>query len=145
MVNKVILVGFLGRDAELRHTPSGAAVATLSLATSDVWTGKDGSRQERTEWHRIQLWGKQADTLAEYLVKGKQLFCEGRIQTHKWKDKDGADRFTTEVRADRIVLLGSKGMGERALKDPAHVRDEDVGHGEPSTPASDVFDSDIPF
>ncbi len=144
MVNKVILVGFLGRDAELRHTPSGASVATLSLATSEVWTGKDGSRQERTEWHRIQLWGKQADALAEYLVKGKQLFCEGRIQTHKWKDKEGVERHTTEVRADRIVLLGSKGIGERALHRDDHVRDEAIGHGEPSIPIGDDEDS-IPF
>ncbi len=144
MVNRVVLIGHLGKDAELRAIPSGQSVATFNLATSDSWTGKDGKHTERTEWTRIVVWGKQAEALTPYLTKAKQVYVEGKLQTRKW-DKDGQTHYTTEVRADRIVLLGSKGMGERALKDPAHVRDEDVGHGEPSTPASDVFESDIPF
>src|SRR3954462_1428815 len=111
-VNKVILVGNLGRDAELRYTPGGAAVATLNLATTEVWNDKQsGQKQEKTEWHRIVLWGKSAESLSEYLTKGKQIYIEGRLQTRKWQDKDGNDKYTTEIRGDRIVLLGGGGGG----------------------------------
>lgn len=110
-VNKVILVGNLGRDIELRYTPGGAAVATLSLATTDVWNDKSGQRQEKTEWHRVVLWGKTAETLAEYLLKGRQIYVEGRLQTRQWDDRDGNKRYTTEIRADRVVLLGGRGAG----------------------------------
>src|SRR5512146_204260 len=110
-VNKVILVGNLGRDAELRYTPGGAAVATLNLATTEVWNDKSGQRQEKTEWHRVVLWGKSAESLAEYLTKGKQIYVEGRLQTRQWDDKDGNKRYTTEIRGDRIVLLGGGGGG----------------------------------
>ena len=110
-VNKVILVGNLGRDIELRYTPSGTAVATLSLATTDVWNDKSGQRQEKTEWHRVVLWGKTAETLAEYLLKGRQIYVEGRLQTRQWDDRDGNKRYTTETRADRVVLLGGRGSG----------------------------------
>src|SRR6186713_371433 len=111
-VNKVILVGNLGRDAELRYTPGGAPVATLNLATTEVWNDKaSGQKQEKTEWHRIVLWGKSAESLSEYLTKGKQIFVEGRLQTRKWQDKDGVDKYTTEIRADRITLLGGGGGG----------------------------------
>ena len=111
-VNKVILVGNLGRDAELRYTPGGAPVATLNLATTEVWNDKtSGQKQEKTEWHRIVLWGKSAESLSEYLTKGKQIFVEGRLQTRKWQDKDGHDKYTTEIRADRITLLGGGGGG----------------------------------
>src|SRR5205823_369113 len=88
-VNKVILVGNLGRDAELRYTPGGAAVATLNMATTEVWNDKAGQRQEKTEWHRVVLWGKSAESLSEYLTKGKQIYVEGRLQTRQWDDKDG--------------------------------------------------------
>jgi single-strand DNA-binding protein len=88
-VNKVILVGNLGRDVELRFTPGGTAVATLSLATTEVWNDKSGQRQEKTEWHRVVLWGKTAETLQEYLLKGRQVYVEGKLQTRKWDDKDG--------------------------------------------------------
>lgn len=108
-VNKVIIVGNLGRDAEVRYTPGGAAVATLSLATTDIWNDKAGQRQEKTEWHRVVLWGKQAETLAEYLTKGRQIYVEGRLQTRQWDDKDGNKRYTTEIRSDRVVLLGGRG------------------------------------
>ena len=98
-VNKVILVGNLGRDAELRYTPGGAPVATLNLATTEVWNDKaSGQKQEKTEWHRIVLWGKSAESLSEYLTKGKQIYVEGRLQTRKWQDKDGHDKYTTEIR-----------------------------------------------
>src|SRR5260221_26550 len=111
-VNKVILVGNLGRDAELRYTPGGAPVATLNLATTEVWNDKtSGQKQEKTEWHRIVLWGKSAESLSEYLTKGKQIYVEGRLQTRKWQDKDGHEKNTTEVRGDRIVLLGRGGGG----------------------------------
>ena len=108
-VNKVIIVGNLGRDAELRYTPGGAAVSTLSLATTDVWNDKAGQRQEKTEWHRVVLWGKQAETLKDYLLKGRQIYVEGRLQTRQWDDKDGNKRYTTEIRSDRVVLLGGRG------------------------------------
>src|SRR3954467_5643697 len=111
-VNKVILVGNLGRDAELRYTPGGAAVATLNLATTEVWNDRNNQRQEKTEWHRVVLWGKQAESLQEYLTKGKQIFVEGRLQTRQWDDKDGNKRYTTEIKADRITLLGG-GAGGR--------------------------------
>ena len=110
-VNKVILVGNLGRDAELRYTPGGAAVATLNLATTETWNDKEGQRQEKTEWHRVILWGKQAETLNQYLQKGKQIYIEGRLQTRQWDDKDGNKRYTTEVRGDRVVLLSGGGGG----------------------------------
>ena len=110
-VNKVLLVGNLGRDAEIRYTSGGTAVATLSLATTDVWTDKGGQRQEKTEWHRVVVWGKTAETLQEYLLKGRQIYVEGRLQTRQWDDRDGNKRYTTEIRADRVVLLGSRGSG----------------------------------
>ena len=110
-VNKVILVGNLGRDAELRYTPGGAAVATLNLATTEVWNDRNNQRQEKTEWHRVVLWGKQAESLQEYLTKGKQIYVEGRLQTRQWDDKDGNKRYTTEIKADRVTLLGGGGGG----------------------------------
>jgi single-strand DNA-binding protein len=140
-VNKVILVGNLGRDAELRYTPAGAAVATLNLATTEVWNDKQGQRQEKTEWHRIVLWGKQAESLQEYLVKGKQIYVEGRLQTRQWDDKDGNKRYTTEIKADRITLLGGGGAGGG--------RSMDRGGAQPSAPdeppMDPITDDDIPF
>ena len=120
-VNKVILVGNLGRDAELRYTPGGAAVATLNLATTEVWNDKAGQRQEKTEWHRVVLWGKTAESLNEYLTKGKQIYVEGRLQTRQWDDKDGNKRYTTEIRGDRIVLLG-RGRGRRRRRQQRAAR-----------------------
>jgi single-strand DNA-binding protein len=108
-VNKVILVGNLGRDAELRYTPGGAAVSTLNLATTEVWNDRNNQRQEKTEWHRVILWGKQAESLQEYLTKGKQIYVEGRLQTRQWDDKDGNKRYTTEIKGDRVTLLGGGG------------------------------------
>ena len=113
-VNKVILVGNLGRDAELRYTPGGAPVATINMATTEVWNDKAGQRQEKTEWHRVVLWGKTAESLTEYLTKGKQIYVEGRLQTRQWDDKVGNKRYTTEIRGDRVVLLGGGGGGGRA-------------------------------
>src|SRR3954465_15948505 len=105
-VNKVILVGNLGRDAELRYTPGGAPVATLNLATTEMWNDKAGQRQEKTEWHRVVLWGKEGGSLNEYLTKGEQIYVEGRLQTRQWDDKDGNKRYTTESHKDRGVQPG---------------------------------------
>lgn len=138
--NRVILIGSLGRDAELRYTPGGAAVASLSLATTETWNDKAGQRQQRTDWHRIVLWGKAAESLGQYLIKGKQIAVEGKLTTNQWQDKDGHKRTTIEVRADRLVLLGST-----RRETGRHVRDEEIGHGEPSTDVAPLTDDDIPF
>ncbi len=155
-VNKVILVGNLGRDAELRYTPGGAAVATLNMATTEVWNDKtSGQKQEKTEWHRIVLWGKSAESLSEYLTKGKQIYVEGRLQTRKWQDKDGHDKYTTEVRGDRIVLLGGGGGGG-GMAGAARPQQRSAGAGASSgggggdqepmgEPITDLTDDDIPF
>ena len=105
-VNKVILVGNLGRDPELRYTPNGQAVATFSIATNEVWTDKSGEKQTRTEWHRIVAWAKLAETCGEYLNKGKQVYIEGSIQTRTWDDKNGTKRTSTEIRAQKVIMLG---------------------------------------
>ena len=141
-VNKVILVGNLGRDAELRYTPGGAAVSKFSLATTEVWNDKAGQRQERTEWHNIDLWGKPAETLSEYLVKGKQVYVEGRLQTDEYTDKEGVKRKSTRVRCDRVVLLGSGGRGapmDRSGGDSAAT------HAVAAEPSEPLTDDDIPF
>jgi single-strand DNA-binding protein len=142
-VNKVILVGNLGRDAELRYTPGGAAVATLSLATTEGWNDKGGQRQEKTEWHRVILWGKQAETLNEYLTKGKQIYVEGRLQTREWNDKDGNKRYTTEIRGDRVVLLSGGGGGARREMPARQQQPESTESPEPV--AAELSEDDIPF
>ena len=151
-VNKVILVGNLGRDAELRYTPGGAAVATLNMATTEVWNDKAGQRQEKTEWHRVVLWGKSAESLTEYLTKGKQIYVEGRLQTRQWDDKDGNKRYTTEIRGDRIVLLGggggrgAGGGGGYGGASRGTGTDEMGGGGHGAeAPSEPLTDDDIPF
>jgi single-strand DNA-binding protein len=148
-VNKVILVGNLGRDAELRYTPGGAAVATLNMATTEVWNDKSGQRQEKTEWHRVVLWGKTAESLSEYLTKGKQIYVEGRLQTRQWDDKDGNKRYTTEIRSDRVVLLGGGGRGGSMSGGGEPRGGEPRGGGEFSGPGPEgsapLTDDDIPF
>jgi single-strand DNA-binding protein len=148
-VNKVILVGNLGRDAELRYTPGGAAVATLNLATTEVFKDREGQKKEDTQWHRVILWGKTAETLQDYLTKGKQIYVEGKLQTRKWKDKDGNDKYTTEVRGDRVVLLsgggGSRGGAEGGGggRTTTTTADE-FSHAEPGG-SVELTDDDIPF
>jgi single-strand DNA-binding protein len=149
-VNKVILVGNLGRDAELKFTPSGFPISSFSLATTDRRKDKDNTWQERTEWHRIKLLGKQAESLQDYLKKGKQIYVEGRLETRSWDDKDGQKRYMTEIIADRIQLLGSAGGGRSSsasrggddMGDP--FDDHGSGGGGGSMPG-DVADDDIPF
>lgn len=139
-VNIAIVVGNLGRDPEVRFTQSGRAVANFSVATSESWTGQDGSPQERTEWHNIVVWGKQAESCGQYLSKGRQVFVQGRIQTRKWTDQNGQDRYTTEIVAQRVQFLGGGG-GARASQES-----HDQGFGESSASfQAPPIDDDIPF
>src|SRR5688500_10401086 len=111
-VNKVILIGNLGRDPETRYMPDGGAITNISIATTDTWKDKAGEKQEKTEWHRVAFFGKLAEIAGEYLKKGSQVYVEGRLQTRKWQDKEGVDKYTTEIVADRMQMLGSRqGMG----------------------------------
>ena len=146
-VNKVILVGNLGRDAELRYTPGGSAVATLNMATTEVWNDKSGQRQEKTEWHRVILWGKQAESLQEYLTKGKQIYVEGRLQTRQWDDKDGNKRYMTEVIANDVQFLGGKdgGGARRDNSDSPPPPDPDFYGSPGGGPGGGSPDDDIPF
>ena len=107
-VNKVILIGNLGADPEVRFTPGGQAVANFRIATSDTWTDKNGQKQERTEWHRIVVWGKLAELCGEYLKKGRQCYVEGRLQTREWTDKENRKNYTTEVVANAVTFLGGR-------------------------------------
>ena len=141
-VNKVILVGNLGKDAEVKVTPGGQTVANFSIATTENWT-KEGEKKELTEWHRIVLWGKTADALQPYLVKGKQIYLEGRLQTRQW-EKDGQKHYTTEVKADKVVLLGGGSGGSRG-GDRQVERGGDGGYQDPLRDPAPVTDDDIPF
>jgi single-strand DNA-binding protein len=148
-VNKVILVGNLGRDAELRYTPGGAAVSTLNLATTEKWNDRNGNRQEKTERHRIVLWGKSAENLQEYLVKGKQIYVEGRLQTRQWEDKEGVKRYTTEIKADKVTLLGGGGRNGQPAGDydPSAAYDQPGGVDSSVQPidGGPITEDDIPF
>src|SRR4051794_38130666 len=115
-VNKVILVGRLGQNPEVRYTPSGAAVANFSVATNESWMDKSGQKQERTEWHRIVVWGKTAENCNQYLAKGRQVYVEGRLQTRQWQDKDNQTKYTTEIQAQTVQFLGGAG-GERSARE----------------------------
>ena len=144
-VNKAILVGNLGRDAEMRFTAGGTPVVIDDPATTEKWKDRDGQAKEDTQWHRIVIWGKTAESLHEYLTKGKQIYVEGRIQTREWTDKEGKAAKTTEIRADRVVLLssgGGGGGGQRASRDRF-----ESGHdaGADMTPVDAPQDDDIPF
>jgi single-strand DNA-binding protein len=112
-LNKVMLIGNLGKDPEVRYTPGGQAVANFNIATNESWTDKSGSKQERTEWHRIVVWGKTAELCGEYLSKGRQVYIEGRLQTREWTNKEGAKQYTTEIVANQVLFLsgGERGAG----------------------------------
>jgi single-strand DNA-binding protein len=151
-VNKVILVGNLGRDAEMRFTSGGTPVATVSMATTERFNDREGNKKEDTQWHRIVIWGKTAESIHEYLTKGKQIYVEGRLQTREWQDKEGKTNKTTEVRADKVVLLGGGGGGgggERSGGGGARPsRDryaEPGGESQDSGPVDAPNDDDIPF
>jgi single-strand DNA-binding protein len=152
-VNKVIIVGTLGKDPETRYMPSGSAVTNLRLATNEQWKDKQtGEQQERTEWHSIAMFGRLAEIAAEYLRKGSQVYIEGKLRTRKWQDKEGKDRYTTEIVADEMQMLGGKGGGGGASAGAAGG----MGAGAPAGgggraavndsggPPGD-FDDDIPF
>lgn len=134
-VNKVFLVGNLGADPEVRFTAGGTAVANFRIATTEVWNDKSGERQERTEWHRIVVWGKQAEHCGEFLRKGRSVHIEGRIQTREWEDREGQRRWTTEIVADRVTFLGGRGEGGGQ---------GGMGGGQSDGPPP-LDDSDIPF
>ncbi len=158
-VNKVILVGHLGKDPEVRYSPNGGAVTNITLATSESWKDKtSGEKQERTEWHRVVFFGRLAEIAGEYLKKGAQIYLEGRLQTRKWQDKEGQDRYTTEIVANEMQMLGSRAgqgapaenYGDSAGQDQTYAP---VGKGQGKAaaggkaPAKGVedFDDDIPF
>jgi len=139
-INKLIAIGNLGKDPETRYLPSGAAVCNFSIAVSESWKDKQtGEQKERTEWMNIEVWGKTAEACQQYLTKGSQCYVEGKLQTDKWQDKDGNDRWTTKVRADSVQFLGSKGDGNRPPQGGAGDRSSN------NPPGPDDFDDDIPF
>jgi len=146
-MNKVILIGNLGRDAEVRATPSGTSVASLRLATTDSWRDKDsGERKDKTEWHSVVLWGRSADALKPYLTKGKQIAVEGSLQTKTWDDKtDGTKKYRTEIRADRITLLGGGGGGERSGSMDRGGGATQAPGASDEPPIAPITDDDIPF
>ncbi|MFL9609313.1 single-stranded DNA-binding protein [Methylobacillus sp. Pita2] len=166
-VNKVILVGNLGRDPEVRYMPNGEAVANFSIATTDNWKDKNGQRQERTEWHNIVMYRRLAEIAGEYLKKGRPVYIEGRLQTRKWQTKEGQDRYTTEIIADQMQMLGGRdggGSGGASYDGGGDDFNQDYGQSAPrqqaapaqrpapapaSKPAGggnfDDFEDDIPF
>ena len=146
-VNKVILVGNLGRDPEVRYTPAGLAVANIAIATSEVWKDKQtGENQERTEWHRIVLYQRLAEIAGEYLRKGSKIYIEGRLQTRKWQDKTtNQDRYTTEIIADSLQMLDSKGSSGDAPTFEKSTTATSAPAQAQAVPALDGFDDDIPF
>jgi single-strand DNA-binding protein len=160
-VNKVILVGNLGRDPEVRYMPNGEAVCNFSIATTDNWKDKNGQKQERTEWHNIVMYRKLAEIAGEYLKKGRPVYVEGRLQTRKWQTKEGQDRYTTEIIADQMQMLGGRDSGGSNASYDDMNQDQDSGQSaapaRQSAPAAqaakpaaggssfDEFDDDIPF
>ena len=158
-VNKVILVGNLGRDPEVRYMPDGSAIANISVATTDTWKDKSGVKQEKTEWHRVSFFGKTAEIAAQYLKKGSQVYLEGRIQTRKWQDKEtGQDRFSTEIVGDRMQMLGGRTGGGGDVDFPSQDSGGEGGFsgGSPSSGKQggkgganaggfDNFPDDVPF
>jgi len=148
-INKVILIGNLGADPEVRYTAGGSAVANVRLATTDAWKDKQsGEQQERTEWHRVVFFGRLAEIVNEYLRKGAQVYVEGRLQTRKWEDRDGNERYTTEIVANEMQMLGGRGAGAshegrapaEQSENGAPAREASAGGG-----AGGDFDDDIPF
>lgn len=153
-VNKVILIGNLGRDPEVRYAPSGSAICNVTLATSRQWKDKtSGEKQEETEWHRVVFYDRLAEIAGEYLKKGRPVYVEGRLKTRKWTDKDGVEKYTTEIVADQMQLLGSReGMGEGGGEGGGGMRSAPASRPAPSKSAPqksstgfDDMDDDIPF
>jgi len=150
-VNKAILIGNLGADPEVRFTPGGQAVANFRIATSESWTDKGGQKQERTEWHRIVVWGKLAELCGEYLAKGRQCFVEGRLQTREWTDKENRKNYTTEIVANNVVFLGARDPSMAAASRGRRNGAEEYGAPPPGAEestapaAAAATEDDIPF
>ena len=145
-VNKVILVGNLGRDPEVRYMASGEAVCNFSIATTDSWKDKNGEKQERTEWHNIVMYRRLAEIAGEYLKKGAPVYLEGKLQTRKWQDKDGKDRYTTEILADQMQMLGGRGGdGGGGQASPQRQQAPAQRQAAPAPSGGNVPDDDIPF
>ena len=144
-VNKVILVGTLGADPDTRYTPSNAAVTNLSIATNESWKDKQsGEQKEKTEWHRVVMFNRLAEIATEYLRKGSQVYIEGKIQTRKWEDKEGKDRWTTEIVANEMQMLGSRSSGGNSTPSSPEGSSSNTT-STPEKQGSDDFDDDIPF
>jgi len=136
-VNKAIIIGNLGADPEVRYTQSGTTVANLSIATSETWKDKTtGEKQEKTEWHRITCWARLGEVAGQYLRKGSKVYIEGRLETRKWQDQSGNDRYTTEIHANQLQMLDSKGGAQQGAAQPQQ---------KPAQPEQQQFDDDIPF
>jgi single-strand DNA-binding protein len=147
-VNKVIIVGNLGRDPETRYLPSGEAVTNISVATTDTWKDKaSGEKKEATEWHRVAFFGRLAEIAGEYLKKGSQVYIEGQLRTRKWQDKEGKDRYTTEIRADTMQMLGSRAGAGEPRGEPAPKGEAAAKPAAVKKPAGkfDDMEDDIPF
>ena len=152
-VNKVILIGNLGNDPEVRYMPNGGAVANVTVATSEQWKDKQtGEQQDRTEWHRVTFYRRLAEIVGEYLRKGSKVYIEGKLQTRKWQDQSGNDRYTTEIIANEMQMLDSRGSGDSSnfnQQPPAQNQNQSGSAGAPGKPAAgggaDDFDDDIPF
>ena len=140
-VNKVILVGNLGKDPEVRHLENGAAVANFSIATSETYKDKNGNRQEQTEWHNIVLWRGLAEIAEKYLRKGSQIYIEGKLRTRSWQDKDGNTRYTTEIVGDNMTMLGGRNSGESSENAPSMSANNNSGSADLEQDDSD----DLPF
>ena len=149
-VNKVTLIGNLGADPEIRYTANGSAVANVRLATAESWRDREsGEQQERTEWHRVVFFSRLAEIVGEYLKKGSQVYIEGRLQTRKWQDRDGNDRYTTEIVANEMQMLGGRGGGGGSFDAPSNQTSQGQSASpapvSSSEPPMDDFDDDIPF
>ena len=144
-VNKVIIVGNVGRDPEVRSTHGGQTVTSFSVATSERFKDKEGQPQERTEWHRVVAWGRLAEICGEYLRKGKQVYIEGRLQTRDWEDKDGHKRYTTEVIANVMQMLGRRGEDGGSVSDESSARGTSGGDAFSQAPSGGGGDDEIPF
>jgi single-strand DNA-binding protein len=146
-INKVILIGHLGQDPEVKYMPSGAAVANVSIATTESWKDKNsGEKQDRTEWHKVVFFARLAEIVGEYLRKGSQVYVEGRLQTRKWQDKNGQDRYTTEIVANEMQMLGGKGGGSGSADYSSSGAAEPAASNMSEAGGKDEgFDDDIPF
>lgn len=143
-VNKVILVGNLGRDPEVRHAPSGDAICNITIATTDKWKDKStGEKKEQTEWHRVSFFGKLAEIAGQYLKKGSAVYIEGSLRTRKWQDKDGQDRYTTEIKADQMQMLGSK--GEQSAAPQQRQQPAQQSNSAPPQGGFNDFEDEVPF